>query len=357
MSTDHYALPVGEKTWSIPGAFDTTFQWDYDDVRGQLLTLYSKGKQKQWDGATKLDWSIEVDPGGKYFPDFYVPIYGSPTWEKLNEEEQADVRHNMGAWLNSQFLHGEQGALVCTAKIVMSVPDIDSKFYAATQVMDEARHVEVYDRYLREKIEMAYPINQYLKTLLDQVLSDSRWDFTYLGMQIMIEGLALAAFAMIRDYSEEPLSKALNTYVMQDEARHVAFGRLALRDIYPQMTQAERDEREEFVCEASRLMYARLMAQEVWEHMGFDTKECLAYVEQAEMMKFFRQALFSRIVPTVKDIGLWGPKVRALYEEMGVINFQDLVPDELSAADEQIAQELDTRRAQVDATIAAGAEN
>jgi len=122
------------------------------------------------------------------------------------------------------------------------------------------------------------------------------------------------------------------------------------------MTQAERDEREEFVCEASRLMYARFMAQEVWEHMGFDTKECLAYVEQAEMMKFFRQALFSRIVPTVKDIGLWGPKVQALYEEMGVINFQDLVPDELSAADEQIAQELDARRAQVQETIAAGAE-
>src|SRR5207245_9584668 len=174
-------------------------------------------------------------------PEHHIPSHGSATWERLDQDQRRTVPHHTAAWLNSQFLHGEQGALVCTAKIVMAVPDIDSKFYAATQGMDEARHVEVFDRYLREKIEMAYPINQYLKTLLDQVLSDSRWDFTYLGMQIMIEGLALAAFAMIRDYSEEPLSKALNTYVMQDEARHVAFGRLALRDVYPQMTQAERD--------------------------------------------------------------------------------------------------------------------
>jgi 1,2-phenylacetyl-CoA epoxidase catalytic subunit len=263
----------------------------------------------------------------------------------------------MGAWLNSQFLHGEQGALICTAKIVQTVPDIDSKFYAATQVMDEARHVEVYDRYLRTKIEMAYPINKYLKTLLDQVITDPRWDFTYLGMQIMIEGLALAAFAMIRDFSEEPLAKAINTYVMQDEARHVAFGRLALRDYYPQLTEAEREERMDFVVEASHLMYARFMAQEVWANLGFYLDEVLGYVENAEMMKFFRQALFSRIVPTIKDIGLWGPKVEQCFEKLGVIAFRDVNPDDLSAADEQVAEELDRRRGQIDATIAVGADS
>jgi para-aminobenzoate N-oxygenase AurF len=354
MSTDHYAKPVGETTWSIPSSFDTTFKWEYDETRARLLTLYSKGKQKQWDAATRLDWSLEVDPGSPDMPEYYIPIYGSPTWERLNEDERRTVRHHTTAWLNSQFLHGEQGALICTAKIVMSVPDIDSKFYAATQVMDEARHVEMYDRYLREKIQLAYPINRYLKTLLDDVLRDSRWDLTYLGMQIMIEGLALAAFALIRDYSEESLAKAINTYVMQDEARHVAFGRLALRDVYPQMTEAERSEREDFVCEASRLMYGRFLAAEVWEHLGFDVEECLEYTRNAEMMKAFRRLLFSRIVPTVKDIGLWGPKVRALYQEMGVMDFQDIIPDELAEADEKIAEDFDARRAQIDATIAAG---
>src|SRR2546425_7582673 len=316
MSTKHYALPVGDTRWPVPSSFDTVFNWEYDENRARLLSLYAKGKQKQWDAATRLDWSIEVDPGSeKNGPDDYIPIYGSPTWEKLTEDERRTLRHHMGAWLNSQFLHGEQGALICTAKIVQSVPDIDSKFYAATQVMDEARHVELYDRYLRTKIELVYPINKYLKILLDQVIRDSRWDFTYLGMQVLIEGLALAAFALIRDFSEEPLAKALNTYVMQDEARHVAFGRLALRDYYPQLTDAERAEREEFVVYACYLMRDRFLAEEVWERLGLPLQECLDYVEHSDMLREFRKTLFSRIVPTIKDLGLFGPRVRAAFED------------------------------------------
>jgi len=356
MSTDYYELPVGETKWGIPGSFDTVFNWEYDEQRGRLVTLYQKGKQKQWDSDTKLDWSINVEPGSPdNGPDYYIPIYGSPIWEKLNDKEKEELRHHMGAWLNSQFLHGEQGALICTAKIVQAVPDIDSKFYAATQVMDEARHVEVFSRYLRTKIEMAYPINRYLKTLLDQVLTDSRWDFTYLGMQVLIEGLALAAFALIRDFSEEPLAKALNTYVMQDEARHVAFGRLALRDYYPQLTDAERAEREEFVVEASYLMYGRLMAREVWEHLGFNVDEAIAYVETSEIMAQFRRLLFSRIVPIVKDIGLFGPKVQACFRDLKVIDFENMDPEALSASDEEIAEEMDRRRAEIMGAVAVGA--
>jgi 1,2-phenylacetyl-CoA epoxidase catalytic subunit len=238
--------------------------------------------------------------------------------------------------------------------------------------------METYSRYLREKIEMAYPINRHLRSLLNDVVSDSRWDMTNLGMQVLIEGLALAAFSMIRDYSEEPLAKALNTYVMQDEARHVAFGRLALREFYPQITAAERAEREEFVVYACYLMRNRFLAEEVWENVGLDREECTKYVQDSEMMQTFRKMLFSRIVPTIKDLGLWGPKVQAAFEDMGVIDYQDLSPEDLSAADEQIAQDLDRdrggaggdreavvslagidpdRAAEVEAAIQAGAED
>jgi hypothetical protein len=355
MSTDYYELPVKDTTWGVPGSFDTIFNWEYDEMRGRLVTLYQKGKQKQWDSETRLDWSINVEPGSPdNGPDYYIPIFGSPIWEKMNDKEKEELRHHMGAWMNSQFLHGEQGALICTAKIVQAVPDIDSKFYAATQVMDEARHVETYSRYLREKIEMAYPINPFLKSLLDQVIQDSRWDFTYLGMQVMIEGLALAAFALIRDFSTEPLAKALNTYVMQDEARHVAFGRLALRDYYPQLTDSERAEREEFIVEASHLMYGRLMAREVWDHLGYDVDEAIEYVEHSEIMAQFRRLLFTRIVPIVKDIGLFGPKVKACFESLGVIDFQDLDADAMSASDEQIADEMDRRKAEIMEAVAVG---
>jgi P-aminobenzoate N-oxygenase AurF len=345
MSTRRYTLPVDQTKWEVPSGSTTVFNWEYDEARDRLLTLYEKGKEKQWNAQTRLDWSVEVDPTSNVNgPDYYIPIFGSDIWERMTEEEKGQTRHHIGSWMNSQFLHGEQGALICAAKIVQTVPDVDSKFYAATQVMDEARHVEMYSQYIDDKLELAYPINKDLKALLNQVIADERWDMTYLGMQVIIEGLALAAFSLIRDFSEEPLSKAINTYVMQDEARHVAFGRLALHDYYPELSQAERDEREEFVVEACYLMRDRFQAREVWERLGLDVPRCMEYVESSEMMQEFRKMLFSRIVPTVKDIGLWGPKVRKAYEDMGVLQYQDMNPDELSSQDEQVARKLDTSR-------------
>ena len=345
MTTRIYTLPLDQTQWQVGGQATTIFNWEYDETRDRLLSLYEKGKEKQWNTNTRLDWSIQVDPGAQANgPDEYIPIYGSTMWDRMDEPARRTLRHHMSAWLNSQFLHGEQGALICAAKIVQTVPDVDSKFYAATQVMDEARHMETYSRYLREKMELAYPINRHLRALLDDVVADSRWDMTNLGMQVLIEGLALAAFSMIRDFSTEPLAKALNTYVMQDEARHVAFGRLALREFYPQLTEAERQEREEFVVYASYLMRDRFLAEEVWESVGLDPRECMAYVESSEMMQQFRKMLFSRIVPTVKDLGLFGPKVQQAFQDMGVIEFQSADPDDLAAADEEIARDLDRRR-------------
>jgi hypothetical protein len=345
MSTRYYALPVEQTQWNIPAGDVTVFNWEYDQARDRLLNLYEKGKEKQWNAQTRLDWSIQVDPRSPANgPDYYIPIFGSDIWNRMTDEERADVRHHIAAWMNSQFLHGEQGALICASKIVQTVPDVDSKFYAATQVMDEARHVEMYSQYVRDKLELAYPINHDLKTLLNEVIADARWDMTYLGMQVIIEGLALAAFSLIRDFSEEPLAQAINTYVMQDEARHVAFGRLALRDYYPTLTQKERDEREEFVVEACHLMRNRFMAQEVWEHLGLDVEKCMQWVEESDMTREFRKMLFSRIVPTVKDIGLWGKKVQGAYRDLGVLQYQDVDPDELQAKDEEIARSLDSSR-------------
>jgi hypothetical protein len=131
---------------------------------------------------------------------------------------------------------------------------------------------------------------------------------------------------------------------MQDEARHVAFGRLTLRDYYPQLTQAERGEREEFVVEACYLMRDRFLAEEVWETIGLPVEDCVGYVESSEDMRRFRSALFTRIVPTIKDIGLWGPKIRRAYSNMGIIGFADLDAEGLMRADEQVAEDFDARR-------------
>ncbi|MGH2794527.1 MAG: diiron oxygenase, partial [Actinomycetota bacterium] len=210
-----YTLPVAQTGWAVNGSFETIFNWEYDDMRDRLITLYSKGKQKQWDAEVRIDWEQDLDPENPMeLADEYLGIYGTDLWNKMTQKERAELRLHGQAWQISQFLHGEQGALICAAKIVETVPDIDSKFYAATQVIDEARHVEVYSRFLHEKFELAYPITQPLKEMLEQVIRDSRWDFTYLGMQILIEGLALAAFGLIRDFSQNPLASAINAYVM-----------------------------------------------------------------------------------------------------------------------------------------------
>src|SRR5436309_11632344 len=344
MSTDYYELPVGETKWGIPGSFDTVFNWEYDEQRGRLVTLYRKGKQKQWDSDERLDWSINVEPGSPdNGPDYYIPIYGSPIWERMNDKEREQLRWHMGAWMNSQFLHGEQGALICTAKIVQAVPDIDSKFYAATQVIDEARHVEVYSRYLYDKVQLVYPLNKNLESLLNDVIEDSRWDMTYLGMQVLIEGLALAAFGLIRNAATEPLAKAINAYVMQDEARHVMFGRIALRDYYPQLTQKERDDREEFCVDACYRMRDRFLGEEVWERLGLP-QEAADYVEHPELLRSFRNYLFTRIVPIIKDIGLWGPKITKAFTDMGVIEFAQSDLDGEMANDEKAAEDIDKAR-------------
>ena len=274
--------------------------------------------------------------------DRVVHIFGTDLWDRMTDKERRRVRHHLQASQISQFMHGEQGALIATAKIVQTVPDLDAKFYAATQVMDEARHVEAYSRLLHEKFELAYPITPGLKALLEDGLTDSRWDMTYLTMQILIEGLALAAFQRIRDQSKNPLAAAVNAYVMQDEARHVAFGRLALRDFYPQLSEAERKEREDFVVTACWHMRDRFNQREVWEQLGLPVEKCLQIVDQSESMKVFRSRIFSRIVPTVKDIGLWGPQVQEAFAAMGAIEFAKVDAGALLENDARVAEDFDT---------------
>ncbi len=355
MSTRTYTLPVEQTRWNVPGGAQTIFTWEYDEGRDRLLNLYEKGKTKQWNSRERIDWSIDVDHDNPLeSPDAYVPIYGSDVWERMGERDRAQLKHHLASWQFSQFLHGEQGALICASKIVQTVPDIDSKFYAATQVMDEARHVETYSRYLHEKLDLAYPINTHLRSLLDDVVVDSRWDMTYLGMQVLIEGLALAAFGLIRDVAENPLARAVTAYVMEDEARHVAFGRLALRDFYPQLTQRERDEREEFCVEACYLMRDRFLAEEVWQNLGLPLDECLEFVNNSEAQRQFRTLLFTRIAPTLKDVGLFGQRVRSAFTDMGVLGYSDVDLDALIRDDERTADEIDElRRRQVEETIAA----
>ncbi len=321
-------LPPSGPQSLVHAQVPAVFEWTYEVRRQALLGLYEKSKRLQWNASTDIDWSIRVDPE-QLPPNVDVDVMNGilrPP-RPLSYAEMARFRAHRNAWMLSQFMHGEQGALLATARIVETVPWHEAKLYAAAQVADEARHVEVYRRYLTEKLEMSYPVNPHLMTLLDEIIRDSRWDMTYLGMQIMVEGLALAAFALMNfTEPEEPLIGQITNYVMRDEARHVAFGVLSLEEVYREMSAAELRIREDFVIEAAMLMRDRLLMEEIWEPLGFPKKEWMAWALTTPFFQGFRQILFSKIVPNLKRLGLLTPRVREKFAEIGVLQFEDL-PD------------------------------
>jgi hypothetical protein len=316
---------------------DALFTWDYERCRQPLSKLYEKAKRSQWNATTDLPWDTDVDQEklamttGMSNPEMMaaagIDLTGS-VFEKWTDKQWLDVEIEQQNWTLSQFLHGEQGALVCTAKIVETVPWIDAKYYAATQVMDEARHVEVFARYLDEKLNGHYPINPHLGLLLDDIIQDSRWDMTYLGMQIMVEGLALAAFGLAQAITPEPLFRELLRYVMSDEARHVAFGVLSLKEYYAELSDAELADRAEFAYEASVRMRDRLIAQEVWEKVGVDPKVAVTVLNPFKDDKNrdpFQMLLFSKIVPNLSKLGLLDANdgwLRKRFDTLGVTQFE-----------------------------------
>ncbi|HEU4734035.1 MAG TPA: ferritin-like domain-containing protein [Kofleriaceae bacterium] len=308
---------------TIEALLDVTYTWGYQESRAKLRDLYDKGVRAQWISDEVLPWTTDVDLERPLGPDELTPLFGSDIYNRLTEKERRALNIETFAWTLSQFLHGEQGALLATAQLVDSVENIDSKLYAASQVVDEARHVDVFNRYVHKKIGFSYPINTHLRILLDMILKDSRWDMKFLGMQIMVEGLALAAFAMIRTNTPEPLLRDLTAYVMGDEARHVAFGILSLRDYYRDQPESVRREREDFVFEAARLMRNRFLFEEVWEKTGMPTQQCMDIALNAQGQVMFRQLLFAKIVPAIKKMDLLSERQRQRFAELGILQFEN----------------------------------
>ncbi len=321
------AATIDRELETILTSFDTSYAWRYGSVKEGLRDLYEKAKREQWNATTQLDWSIPVDPESEIIPQVFNPLEDYAPYRQLGERDKLRFRHAQLAWTLSQFLHGEQGAMITASQLVGAVPWMDGKYYASSQTMDEARHVEVFSRYLHEKLEWEWPINPNLKKLLDMILTDGRWDLKFLGMQILVEGLAMAAFANMFAMAQEPLVKDLLKNVMRDESRHVAFGVLSLRDFYADMPEGERRDREDFAIEACHLMRDRLVGEDVSEAFGFDKAEVRRIVLESPVMRQFRQLIFMRVVPNIKRLGLLTPRVRRSFEELGIIQFENVDPE------------------------------
>ena len=305
--------------------FDLTYRLDFPEMNA----LYRRAVANQWDGDRDLDWGTQVDPMNADIPIInadFLPLDGLRQYGiKLNKNEAALANYNMVCWMLSQFMHGEQGALYASAQVTESVKWMDGKFYGATQVMDEGRHLEVFLRYLDTKLEKSYQINDNLFVIIDDLMTDSRWDIKFLGMQIMVEGLALGAFSTLHNNSREPLLRKLLQYVIQDEARHVHYGVLALRDhIKTGLSDRERQEREDWAFEVALLMRNRFMGHEVYEEMFeglMSRRQWNEYILASPAMRDFRTQMFKRLIPNLEYIGLMSPRMRKHYEAAGLWQF------------------------------------
>lgn len=316
------------------------FDFDYPADHPEMRALYEKAKRMQWNGATDLPWQTSVDPFDPAVPlvaDGFVDYrLFEENGMRLDARGKRAFEHKLTAWMLSQFLHGEQGALMAAAQITEATELFDGKFYGATQVMDEARHVEVFHRYLTEKLERRYEINDNLFTIIDGLMTDGRWDMKFLGMQILVEGLALGAFATLRRTTSEPLLEELLRRVMHDEARHVRYGILALEHCYRGLSERERREREDWAFEVVVLMRNRFLAHELYEEdfaHRLSRREWNRLVEQMPGLQTFRRVMFRRLVPNLRAIGLLTPRIVPQYARIGLGDYIHLPStDQLSDA-------------------------
>ena len=307
-----------------------SYNWDYTVAENRIKKLYELGKELNWNGSIDLDWSYThpsdeplVGIDGVEFPHEQLDAY-----KALSEEEKIEFDRHETAEVLCQFLHGEQGALLVASQIASCAPTFNAKMYAASQTFDEARHVEVFNRYLQEKIGFHYPINPNLKALLDKILTDERWDLKFIGMQIIIEGLALAAFTNMKLSARDPLLQTLLHYIIRDEARHVTFGINYLEDFVKTLSPEEIEERAEFAFEACVVSKDRLI------NTGAMTKFLKMSHEEARIFQLnnggldqFRSFLFSRVKKKKKRIGLLTDSVRPKYEELGILEYENAASD------------------------------
>jgi hypothetical protein len=301
--------------------------WDYDYVptHDELETLYETAKKNQWNGSTAIDWSRPVGTEGPVL-NVQTAFAGTNFFTRLTAEEQREVEIRVSAWRLSQFLHGEQGALVVCGQLVNSIPDLDAKLYASTQVMDEGRHVEVFERYVK-KLHKIYPVDPLLKGILDEILATNMWELKLLGMQMMVEGLAIAAFNLMRKQTAETTLGQMLDYVLQDEGRHVNFGYFALRRAIPGMDPAKREYLEDFTFRACDLMYARdentgfRSIKDVWNEMGWDGEKIWRDTVQRSMStKAFNSFLVQdNLMPRLQRLGIISPRVAPKYREIGLL--------------------------------------
>ena len=320
--------PANLEPTDIVEIFETpltgTYNWDYTVQDNRIKKLYELGKKLNWNVEVDVDWTPEFPDIDKEAFDFENNQWNNhPVYAEWDKEKKLEFIRDLNAWSTSQFLHGEQGALLVASQLASCAPTFNAKLYAASQTFDEARHVEAFNKYIQTRLKRTWPIGTALKGLLDKILTDPRWDLKFIGMQIVIEGLALAAFNAAKNATNDPVYEQMLDYIIRDEARHVTFGVNYLEEFVQTLTEEERNDRAQFALEACTVSRNRLRAYDVWEKYGMDIEQTEAYQKEHIFQTQFQDVLFSRIMPNLKRIGLLTDELIPEYEKLGVMGYAD----------------------------------
>ena len=303
---------------------NAAYCWDYTVVDDRIKKLYELGKELNWNANIDVDWSKpfeQISEPPEWFWDDYEP------YQKLSDEKKIEFAKHRNAWSLSQYLHGEQGALLVASQLTSCAPTYNAKLYAASQTFDEARHVEAFNKYIQTRTKLMYPIGNALKSILDKILTDPRWDLKFIGMQLIIEGLALAAFQATRDLAKDSVLYDMLGLIIRDEARHVTFGVNYLEEFVETLSHDEKEDRAQFAYEACLLSRERLLSTDVYEHFGWDVEDARQFQLGSEIMQHFQKLLFSRVMPNLSRIGLLTDSVKEKFDDLGILEFASLPSD------------------------------
>ncbi len=301
-----------------------TYNWDYTLQDNRIKKLYELGKELNWNANIDVDWSKpfeQISEPPEWFWDDFEP------YQKLSDEKKIEFAKHRNAWSLSQYLHGEQGALLVASQLTSCAPTYNAKLYAASQTFDEARHVEAFNKYIQTRTKLMYPIGNALKSILDKILTDPRWDLKFIGMQLIIEGLALAAFQATRDLAKDSVLYDMLGLIIRDEARHVTFGVNYLEEFVETLSDEEKEDRAQFAYEACLLSRERLLSTDVYEHFGWDVEDARQFQLGSEIMQHFQKLLFSRVMPNLSRIGLLTDSVKEKFDDLGILEFASLPSD------------------------------
>jgi hypothetical protein len=315
--------------WVIPGTVNTVFQMDYavqaEDMRG----LYEKAKRDQWNASRDIDWAAPADPAGRILDDQLVDIHGSPLWERLPADVRLELNRRIAAWRLSVLVYGEQGAMLACSQMVDLVTGPDEKFFQATQVMDEARHNEVLERYIRERLGgLHYPMPEAEREILGAIIGDSRWYIKTIALQLITETFAVALFKMLAQAAADPVLRQICGRILQDESRHMGFGMLALPGVVAEATESERREMEDFACFAIERVLKGFFPLEAYRDVGMGPAEidgirawrraAAVKNDYAPFRQFFRRDMHGSMVQNLARIGLLTERVRPRLAALGV---------------------------------------